>query len=124
MTTSVCTDCEHQIIVSQLLAGLKHKYRETNLSSVSKATELISVTRLDGVCALLPAGREVDFSLGVWGVGGVAGQHGRGCGGGALLEGGAESSTLERLGRTEVLLHWSVILLFFVELQAAEFGHL
>lgn len=56
--------------------------------------------------------------------GGVAGQHGRGCGGGALLEGGAESSTLERLGRTEVLLHWSVILLFLVELQAAEFGHL
>lgn len=64
------------------------------------------------------------LTRGVGGVGWLGNMADRGCGGGALLEGGAESSTLERLGRTEVLLHWSVILLFFVELQAAEFGHL
>lgn len=51
----------------------------------------------------------------------VAGEVGEG----ALLgEGGAQRSTLERLGRTVVVLHGAVFLTLAAELQAAEFGHL
>lgn len=54
------------------------------------------------------------------------GQQGRGCraGGGALLEGSTERSTLERLGRTVVVHHAALCLTLCREEQAAEFGHL
>lgn len=42
----------------------------------------------------------------------------------ALLEGGAESSTLERLGRTVVVPHATLCLALRTEEQAAEFSHL
>lgn len=97
--------------------------RETNLSSASTETELTSATRLDGECALSPAGREVEFSWGVGTLGNraeVAGEVGVE----ALLEGGAESSTLERLGRTVVVHHAALRLALSTEEQAAEFSHL
>lgn len=76
---------------------------------------------------MLPAGKELDFSLGVMG-GWATWQRLQGrVGEGALLgEGGAQGSTLERLGRTEVVLHGGVFLILTLaaELQAAEFGHL